>query len=103
FDEVHAWNPCAIERVQPIWAELQQMRPRRLRIAPQPSDVNPVAHRRECFQKADAVVELDRRAAKVVLVEQVMQTDANLEDALIQVAYLRGGGAPQQLERFVLL
>lgn len=79
------------------------MRPRGSGILAQASYVNPMAHRRERVQQLDAMVELHRRPAKVVLVEQVVQPDADLQDALVQVPNLRGRRAPQQLERFVLL
>ena len=76
---------------------------RRGRITSKSADLHPVADLRECFQQPDAMVELDGRPAKVVLVEQVVQADANLQDALVQVAYLAGRGSPQQFQRFVLL
>ncbi len=49
------------------------------------------------------MVELDRRAVEIVVHEQVVEADADLQDALVQMADLVGRGAPEQLERLVLL
>ena len=100
---MNSGNPFAIEPVELIRAELHEMRPRRFRVQPQPSDVNPVANRRERLQKPNAMVEFDRGSMKVALVEQMVQTDTNLQDALVQVAHLFRRGAPQEFERLVLL
>ena len=49
------------------------------------------------------MVELDRRAVKVAVLQQVMHAHADLQDAFVQVANLAGRGSPEQLERLVLL
>ena len=73
------------------------------RITPQPGDVHTVARIGERRQKADAVVELDRRAVKVAVLQQVMHAHTDLQDAFVQVADLAGRRPPEQLERLVLL
>ena len=49
------------------------------------------------------MVELDRRAVKVAVLQQVMHAHADLQDAFVQVANLAGRGSPEQLERLMLL
>ena len=49
------------------------------------------------------MVELDRRAVKVAVLQQVMHAHADLQYALVEVPNLAGRGSPEQLERLVLL
>ena len=49
------------------------------------------------------MVELDRRAMKVAVFQQVVHAHADLQDAFVQVTNLAGRRAPEKLERLVLL
>jgi hypothetical protein len=100
---MNAWHPSPIELREVIRAKIEKMRPRRLRITPQPANVHPVADLREWLEQPNAMIELYGCAAKVVFRKQVVQADANLKDAFVQVADLLGRRAPQQFECFMLL
>jgi len=62
-----------------------------------------MAHIRKGFQQANAMIQLHRGAVKVPILEQMVHTYADLEDALVQVANLVRRGTPQQLQCLVLL
>src|SRR5207244_5878713 len=55
------------------------------------------------LKEADAVIELDRGAMEVALLEQVVHAHADLQDAFVQMANLLRCGPPQQLEGLVLV
>src|SRR5712691_4684480 len=100
---MHSGYPLALEPLQTCRSQLQEVLPGARRITPQASDVDAVACIRKRRQKADAMVELDCRAVKVAVFQQVVHAHANLQDAFVQVANLARRGAPEQLERLVLL
>jgi hypothetical protein len=73
------------------------------RITAQASDIYAMAHVRKGLQQANAMIQLHRGAVKVPILEQMVHTYADLQDAFVQVANLVGRGTPQQLKCLVLL
>ena len=65
-------------------------------------DIHALAARRERRKVALAACQ-HVHGAVVIELAQVMECDANLQDALVQIADVAGFGAPQQFERLVLL
>jgi hypothetical protein len=78
----------SIEVAEPRSAEFEQVAPSMHRVAPQACNVDAVADRRERLQQSDAVIHFDGRAVKIPVHHQVMHANADLQDALVQVADL---------------
>ena len=72
------------------------------RVANERVDVDAVTGRRERSQPVDALAQKHARAVEVP-VAPVVEADADLQDAVIQVSVRRARRSPQQLERLVLL
>jgi hypothetical protein len=72
------------------------------RVGDERGDIDAVTGRRERTEALDALFEEDRRAV-VIALAPVMETDADLEDAVVELAVGRPCGPPQELERLVLL
>src|SRR5439155_9050599 len=91
-----------VELAHALGTERDELLARCGRVRDERGDVDRLARRRERAQTLDAFFEQDRRAVEVAAAP-VMETDADLKDAVIEVAYGRGRVPPQQLERFMLL
>jgi len=74
----------------------------RPRVLDELGDVNPLTRRRERLEPGNALPEQDRRAVEIA-VAPVVEPDADLQDAVIEVADRRARLAPQRLDRLVLL
>src|SRR5215213_7820844 len=72
------------------------------RLGAQPGDIDAHATWRGWFQVGEATAEFVHRAAPVA-VPQVVAADADLEDALVEVADVVGLDAPDRLQRLVAL
>src|SRR5207245_7248004 len=67
-----------------------------------PRDVDPLTGRHERSQAVDALLEKDRCAMEVAT-PPVMKGDADLQDAVVEIADRRARGAPEEFEGLVLL
>src|SRR5438270_956290 len=83
-------------------SELEESRARRRRVGDDRRDVHRLARRREGTQTLDPFLEQDRCAVEVAA-PPVMETDADLQDPVIEATDRRWRSAPEQLERLVLL
>src|SRR5207247_8719776 len=90
-----------VELAHALGTERDELLARCGRVRDERGDVDRLARRRERAQALDAFFEEGRRTVEVAAAP-VMETDADLKDAVIEMAYRRGRVPPQQLERFVL-
>lgn len=65
-------------------------------------DVDALTHRHERLEARDALLQESRGAVEVA-VPPVVEPDADLQDAVVEVADRRACIAPQDLDRLVLL
>ena len=106
FEERHSSRTLGASRQsnsrEAVRAEALDLRERGGGIVEQRRDVHPLAARRERRQVArSARQHVDR--AVVIQPPQVMERDADLQDALVEIADVAALGAPEQLQRLVLL
>ena len=91
-----------VEIPEPIWPKLLYSPQRSRGVDHEPLDINALTSRRERCQVARASRQhVDRPV--VIPTAKMVERDANLQDALIQVAYLARFSPPQQFQCFVLL
>lgn len=81
---------------------MPQLVARRRRVADQRGHVDALAPRRERSESRDALIE-QRAGAVMIAVAPVMEADADLQDAVVEIADRRPRGAPEELEGLVLL
>lgn len=88
--------------MHPLGTEGDQSSVRDARAGDERGDVDAVAARRERLELGDALLEQRARAVEVAAAP-VMETDTDLQDAVIERAVGRPRRAPQELEGLVLL
>ena len=91
-----------VEIPEPIWPELLYSPQRSRGIGQEHLDIDALTSRRERCQVARAARQHVHRPV-VVPAPKMVKRDANLQDALIEAAYLALLGPPQQLQCLVLL
>src|SRR5258706_8400911 len=102
YDDAYAWDQTPVENPQPIRAQALHLTQRGRRVVQQRLHVDAPAARRERGQiPRPARQHVD--GAVMVQALQVMKGDADLQDALVEVADVARLGAPEQLQRLVLL
>ena len=91
-----------VEFPEPIWSKPFDRPQHSCGVCQEPLDINALTSRRERCQVARASRQhVDRPV--VIPTAKMVERDANLQDALIEAAYLALLSPPQQLQCFVLL
>ena len=91
-----------VEFPEPIWSKLFDSLQCSRGVCQEPLDINALTSRRERCQVARASGQHVHRPV-VVPMAKMVESDANLQDALIEVTYLARFSPPQQFQCFVLL
>jgi len=91
-----------VEVAHALRTEREESLAGRGRVRDEPRDIDTLAGRRERAEALDAFLEQHGRAVEVAA-PPVMETDADLQDAVVEAADRCARGAPEQLEGLVLL
>ena len=91
-----------VEFPEPIWSKPFDRPQHSCSVCQEPLDINALTSRRERCQVAGASRQHVYRPV-VIPMAKMVESDANLQDALIEVAHLARFSPPQQFQCFVLL
>src|SRR5439155_23425734 len=91
-----------VEPRQLCWTQLDHALARARGIANESRDVDALTGRRERTKPLDPLLQQDAGAVEVPTTE-VMESNADLENAVVEIADRCAGAAPQRLQRLVLL
>lgn len=85
-DQAHSRHAVTLELRQPVWAQPQEVPARAAGVPPEGGYVHSLARGWKGLQQLDPVVQLYGGTVKIAVDQEVVQANAHLQDALVQVA-----------------